>query len=378
MTPPCAAPRPGGRPLTRGAAILIFPFGNSVSLDLYAEATGRGRRVICASSLAFDPARDLCTRGVWLPYYSDPDFEDHLTSLIAREGIGEIVCPHAVVWRALKERLPGFAPGVALRETDGWQRPFSGHRVADLLVASHHPGALAASGTPAALLPEHKLRAVFAQAHGIPGWCSNEKISALLDVFRWMPTGDVIEIGSWCGKSAFVLAFLARHYATGAVLCVDPWHGADIIQENQAINAAMVTFDMDEIFRVFLSTMTLVGSGFVNYRRMPSAAAAIPGTAPFSVTSAEFGETLYRGRTALLHIDGNHDIPKIEEDLRLWLPRLVPGGWLVMDDYVHAWGDGPRIIADRFVEEHWRSLDCVFVRGGALFVRLMAEGASCA
>jgi len=37
----------------------------------------------------------------------------------------------------------------------------------------------------------------------------------------------------------------------------------------------------------------------------------------------------------LLHIDGNHDYAKLRSDIEKYLPKLKPGGYLIVDDI--AW-----------------------------------------
>src|SRR5689334_5490320 len=60
-------------------------------------------------------------------------------------------------------------------------------------------------------------------ADSIPGGCDDEKMVALMEAMRHAPAGDVIEIGSGCGRTAAVLVWLARRYAIGPVLCMDRW-----------------------------------------------------------------------------------------------------------------------------------------------------------
>lgn len=57
-------------------------------------------------------------------------------------------------------------------------------------------------------------------------------------------------------------------------------------------------------------------------------------------------------------------------DAQAWTPHVKPGGWIVFDDYVWAFGDGPRRVGDAFLaDDIWR-IDLSFVTGAALFVRL--------
>ena len=46
-------------------------------------------------------------------------------------------------------------------------------------------------------------------------------------------------------------------------------------------------------------------------------------------------------RIAVIHIDGNHDHDCCRRDCELWLTRLAPQVWLILDDYLWAHGDGP-------------------------------------
>lgn len=71
-------------------------------------------------------------------------------------------------------------------------------------------------------------------ASTIPGMCDDEKISALYEVARHCNSGDVVEIGSAYGKSAFVLTQLADYYAIGKTLCVDPWKSEYLVKHDAA------------------------------------------------------------------------------------------------------------------------------------------------
>ena len=72
----------------------------------------------------------------------------------------------------------------------------------------------------------------------------------------------------------------------------------------------------------------------------------------------------------MLHIDGNHAEPQVASDCELWTPHVVPGGWIIFDDYEWAFGDGPRRVADAFVAARSSDIAAVFQAGPALFVQL--------
>ena len=70
------------------------------------------------------------------------------------------------------------------------------------------------------------------------------------------------------------------------------------------------------------------------------------------------GTVQYSGRIALMHIDGNHDLTAVQEDCRLWSRHVVPGGWLVLDDYTWAHGDGPKRASSQVTEAMSEFIAC--------------------
>ena len=183
-----------------------------------------------------------------------------------------------------------------------------------------------------------------------PGQCSHTKLEAMISLFRDLPEGDIVEIGTLFGRTALVFAFLASRYRTGKVLCVDSWSSA-------------------ELFQAFTANLA-PWSGIVNYIRKPSTVASAIYASGAPVASPEFGTTEYSLGISLLHIDGNHAPDAVRSDLASWGGFLRPDGWIVFDGYRWPFGDGPRRVADevcRDFEGHWST---AFVAGGALFVRL--------
>jgi hypothetical protein len=166
-------------------------------------------------------------------------------------------------------------------------------------------------------------------ALSIPGEADDEQLVAFIEAMRHAPAGDIVEIGSGGGRTAALLAWLARRYQIGPVLCRDDWDGA-----------ALVDFEI---------AVAPVAEGRLNYLQGCDTAGYGPG---FAATTATFGETRYLGRIALLHLANG------DADLADWLPRMAPGGWIVAD---HDTG-----FADALRE---RACAC-FTAGGARFVQL--------
>jgi hypothetical protein len=197
----------------------------------------------------------------------------------------------------------------------------------------------------------------------------------LTAVARRCPVGDLVEIGSLWGKSAFALSWLARAYRIGKLLCVDPWSSGDLVQNDPggAVDEFTARLDPEEALRVFQMNLLACGGGAVNYLRMPSAAASARYREGARVRTREFGSTRYRGSIALLHIDGNHQYEAARADIEAWAPRVAAGGWMVVDDYRWPFGDGPQRAADEFLSAHSEAWTDAFVAGGALFARLQVR-----
>jgi len=354
-----------------GEAALIFPAGQPGADQGRVQALAEGRRVIGASSLASDPARGDYDTWEWLPYVSDPDFPASLSALIRKHDIGVVHAPHYVVWRHLEERLDRIAPGVQLRSgTTLLDHEKSYRALQDRLAELDRTPFYAPAVGPREDLSDLVRAGLFRQVETISGMSSEEKLLALLDIVRCAPSGDIVEIGSWWGKSAAMFVMLAHRYDTGPVLCVDPWASDALPQGDAILDAASASADMDQAFRIFQINLAPLAQGRLNCIRATSAGGAARYRPGLEVETETFGKVRYSGQIAILHIDGNHTLEHAEEDMRLWTPHVVPGGWIIFDDYFWVFGDGPRQVGDAFLEREADRIQMSFVAGKALFVQL--------
>jgi hypothetical protein len=353
--------------------ILVFPGGMPRSLEFLAQCRAQGRDVIGASSLAYDVAIQEYPRWLFLPYVTDPGFTERLREVMEREGIASIFTPNPVVWKLLERVLPEIAPQVSLLNDSPLATELARYRSARHRAASWQGVNLfAAADYCRPELTQGELAATIAHADAIPGMCDYEKFLALYHVCRCAPEGDIVEIGTWWGKSAFVLSRLAACYRLGRLLCVDPWSDADLAQgdESGLVDSSSATADAQEAFEVFAMNLGPYCRGDINYLRLRSAAALERYGQGRIVNSEEFGQTEYCGQISLLHVDGNHGYSAVSADLEGWAPLVMPGGWIVIDDYLWPYGDGPHRAANQFLAGQRKRISTAFVMGGALFVRL--------
>ena len=354
--------------------VLIFPGGMPRSLDFLRQCQRDGIPAIGASSLNYDVARAHYASWRHLPYVNHPEFDDALRQTLREFDIGGIYSPNPLVWNHLRAVLGALAPGVRLLNDSPVDDALTSYRAArarahDLLetplpLASALPGNVPIS--------EVDLAALFRHTDTIPGMCDHEKACALHEIARHAAVGDLVEIGSWWGKSAFVLMRLARCYGIGNLLCVDPWSSEHLVQHDASgiVDSGSASLDADEALTVFEMNLLPYSAGNVNYLRLPSIDGARYYLGHRGVATPAFGATSYEGRIAILHIDGNHAYASVLADIEAWSGLVVGGGWIILDDYTWPFGDGPRRAGDEFLAKHRAGIECGFVMGGALFLQL--------
>ena len=141
--------------------------------------------------------------------------------------------------------------------------------------------------------------------------------------------GPLLEVGSYCGKSAVWLGSAAQ--LTGTVLfSVDHHRGSD---ENQA---GWEHHDPDVVDPATGRMDTLPW-----FRRTLEAAAldeAVVGVVGQSATVARY----WRQPLALLFIDGGHGEEVVRADEQWWVPHVAPGGLLAIHDVFPDPADGGR------------------------------------
>lgn len=354
--------------------VLIFPAGMPRSLDYLARCKRDGQAVIGSSSLAYDVSKVQYPDWAFLPYVNDPGFAQALQTLIGQRDIGGIYTPNPVVWSYLDKLLGELQSPVRLVNASPVHDEMSGYRA-----ATAHARKTLAAPLPVACcgdirppLSELELATLYRHANVIPGMCDDEKISALYAIAQHSVRGDVVEIGSAWGKSAFVLARLARLYDIGKTLCVDPWQSDYVVQNDDGglVDNCIHQYDYDEALRVFEMNLLPYHAGDINYLRMPSVAAEQLYRNGLPVQSPSFGSTVYAGRVAILHIDGNHAYEAAQADIAAWAKHVLPGGWIIIDDYVWPYGDGPQRAGDEFLFHQLQHVASAFVMGTALFIQL--------
>jgi MMP 1-O-methyltransferase len=189
-----------------------------------------------------------------------------------------------------------------------------------------------------------------AKAEAARGFMPSDEGVALYDAAMAVSVdGPLLEVGSYCGKSAVYLGAAARQ--RGRVLfSVDHHRGSE---ENQAgwewhepdlVDPAVGKMDTLPVFR-----RTVHDAG-------------LEGTVVAVVGDSSAVARNWRTPLALLFIDGGHGEEPARLDYEHWTPHVAPGGALVIHDVFPDPADGgrppyeqiylPALASARFTERH--------------------------
>jgi len=144
-----------------------------------------------------------------------------------------------------------------------------------------------------------------------------------------LPHGPVLEVGTYCGKSAVYLATAAREVG-GVVFTVDHHHGSE---ENQA---GWEHHDP-----------TLVDPRTGRMDTLPHFRRTVEDAGLEEVVVAVVGDSAtvarhWRTPLSLLFVDGGHGSEPAHADYAGWAPWVMPGGLLAIHDVFPDPADGGR------------------------------------
>jgi len=137
-------------------------------------------------------------------------------------------------------------------------------------------------------------------------------LAATLATFQWTPDAIVVEIGAYIGQTTvFMARVLQRLGHRVSILSIDPFERVQPEPLNpQGIYAAYVA----NVKAAGVEDVCLPMAAFSNH-----AVAVVP------------------DRVGVLVVDGGHHYPIVSDDLRRYVPKLLPRGLVFVDDYGGAY-----------------------------------------
>lgn len=197
----------------------------------------------------------------------------------------------------------------------------------------------------------------------IPGWSPLDQLVALFHLAHAAgPDGDIIELGSWCGRSATALGLAARMTGSTLVHAVDifpereDWRRNDdgtyscrVTIDGRPIDAYQTQTVWAEPFLRDIAPLYATAQGTLDIFRAAIARNDLTDIVrPFRGDLTMFANAAPASlRCRLAFIDGDHACDAVAGDIRLIERFLVPGGWICFDDAFSCY-EG----VDRAIEEH--------------------------
>lgn len=185
-------------------------------------------------------------------------------------------------------------------------------------------------------MPRSEFERTLASVADVEGWLSDAQARRLWDAARALePGAQIVEIGSYRGRSAIVLASAAPEGV--AVVAVDPHAGHD--RGPRQIRGTAEQGEAD--YRAFRANLERTGTaGRVRHVRLPSREA----------------HAAVDGEVDLLFVDGAHRYGPASEDIAHWGARVRSGGPLLVHDSFSSVGVTLALVRLLFLGREFRYL----------------------
>ena len=178
--------------------------------------------------------------------------------------------------------------------------------------------------------------------------------------------GDIVEIGSWCGRSASVLAMAARGNAN-RVVCIDLFPNKEDWYQNDDGSYSYKIKDDDDYHeyihsqteqtvwkepfeRLFLPVYeknpSMLNEFFNNMKKCGCVDMIYPVKGTAVTLEKYIGESF---KFKLAFIDGEHGYQSVCNDIDNIEPYLVPGAWVCFDDAFVSFNGVSRAIEEKII-----------------------------
>lgn len=181
----------------------------------------------------------------------------------------------------------------------------------------------------------------------IDGWLLLIEAIELYDLCNKISSRQpiVCEIGSWKGKSSYVLASGIKDRA-GTLYSIDPFNGDG--------DAASINTYKEEIKKLDASLQE-------NFEKTMEQFGLRKSIRILPFKSQEARKKFDSDKIDLLFVDGNHEYDSVKDDYNLWSPLISSGGYIILHDVGAVHVDGPKRIFEECIagNPNWKNVRIV-------------------
>jgi hypothetical protein len=150
-------------------------------------------------------------------------------------------------------------------------------------------------------------------------------LAAALSAYPWDGRSLVVEIGAYVGSTSVFMAKVLQHLGHRVpILSIDPFE-----------RAVPGPTDPQGIYAAYLST--------IREHRVEDVCLPL-------VAFSKDAAPVVPDALGVLVVDGGHEHPVVEGDLRDYAPKVLPGGFIFVDDYSDPFPGVKRAVDEYFVE----------------------------
>ena len=198
----------------------------------------------------------------------------------------------------------------------------------------------------------------------IPGWSPLDQLQMLFMLAYTTAElpGDILELGSWCGRSAVALGMASKLTGRGVVHCIDlfPEKNDWFVNEDGTYSFGVRVGDRvfsayheqtvwAEPFEQYIAPVYENGNGVLDVFHTSIERNELQDVVqPFKGDMELFSSSKGAGlKVRMAFIDGDHSYDAVTRDIEIVKSLLVPGGWICFDDAFSCY-EG----VDRAIKEH--------------------------
>lgn len=159
------------------------------------------------------------------------------------------------------------------------------------------------------------------------GWCTEDKMRHLygLVIKHHEDNPNItpvsVELGVFAGRSALPMAIAHKEINKGYLVAIDAW-------TVEATQEGSNSKENDE----WWASLSNIEQMFDYFHKSIEALEVGGRVSVIKEKAEDVAPRVSDGSITLLHIDGNHSEEKSCQDVELWLPKVVGGGYIVLDD----------------------------------------------